>query len=589
MRRPPQPDKRRPARRRGRGRAGRGRTRAPAAPAARYCAETSATNRRCRAPAAPVRPPRPPRSACGSPRRPRSALPGWKHHCKRRPAWSTSYALRRLASSTRADPADADGVAYCGTHPRAAGGGSMPRLSAKWNALIVVGIGFYLVTLDTSIVNIALPTLESAFHIGPEDVLWVPLGYALVVTGLTLTLGRLGDMLGRKAFFIAGLTLFGVAVGVNAAAPSFPVIIGARVVQGIGAAVVLANGNAIITDIFPASERGKALGTAGAAVGSGLASGPVLGGFLIDRFGWRAIFWPQMPVALLGALLGLWLLHESRAAAGSRRVDRGEDWGWQSARTIAAFVVAMLALGLLILVERRVTNPIINLALFRNRLFAAATLSLIFFYNASASVTLLMPFYLTGVLHYGDFQAGVALAAVPVVVLVLSPFTGALSDRFGSRLLATGGMGCVVLALAALETLTRHTSMAGVMLRLAIVGLGTALFQSPNSSTIMGSVPREYLGTASAMNATGRNIGQAMGFAIAGTVFAARAAARAGVPGNSSLDVTTLPPAALLTGIEAALFVALIVAAFGMAAAFIRGKEHDDATPELRKQILIVE
>jgi len=234
----------------------------------------------------------------------------------------------------------------------------------------------------------------------------------------------------------------------------------------------------------------------------------VLGGLLLDTFGWRAIFWPQLPVSAAGALLAWRLLREQRPAVAERRIDlpgavllfaalasfvlainRGGDWGWLSARILGLALLSLGALAALLRVERRSRSPIIDLNLFRNRLFAAATVSLLFFFSATAAVTLLMPFYLTRVRHYDALRAGSALIAVPVVMLVFSPLTGWLTDRYGSRLLATGGMGMVVVALASLLTLDQRTPMAAVMARLALLGVGNALFQSPNSSTIMGAAP----------------------------------------------------------------------------------------------------
>ena len=344
------------------------------------------------------------------------------------------------------------------------------------------------------------------------------------------------------------------------------------------------------------SPTGRALGTSGAIVGAGLMSGPVLGGLLLDTFGWRAIFWPQLPVSAAGALLAWRLLREQRPAVAERRIDlpgavllfaalasfvlainRGGDWGWLSARILGLALLSLGALAALLRVERRSRSPIIDLNLFRNRLFAAATLSLLFFFSATAGVTLLMPFYLTRVRHYDALRAGSALIAVPVVMLVFSPLTGWLTDRYGSRLLATGGMGMVVVALASLLTLDQRTPMAAVMARLALLGVGNALFQSPNSSTIMGAAPRTHLGAAAAMNATGRSIGQAMGFALAGAIFVDRAAAQAGIAAGDRLRVERLPGGALLSGIQAALVAALVIAFAGMGAAFIRGGARQGA------------
>lgn len=469
-------------------------------------------------------------------------------------------------------------------------------MSYKWKALLVVCIGSYLTSLDNSIVNIALPRLSQVFHVGPDDVLWVTLGYALVVMGLMMTLGRAGDIFGRKRLYVIGFALFGAGILLNAVSQSFVQVVLARVVQAVGAAMVLANGTAIVTEAFPARERGRGVGISVGIVGLGLMTGPILGGFLLETFGWRATFWPQIPVSAAGSLLAWMLLRSEQPLRQGRGIDyagaatlftalgtlvlainRGEDWGWGSARVAGLLLVSVVSLVLLIIVESRTRNPVLNLSLFRNKAFSTSVISLVIFFNSTAAVVILMPFYFARVLHYGALQTGIALTVAPVVMIVLSPLAGWLSDRLGSRVLATIGMATVVAGLVSLLTLGQSTSMVSSMLRLFVFGVGNALFQTPNSSAIMGAVPHAYLGTAAAINATGRNIGQATGYAIAGAVFVAHAAGNAGVAAGSTLDIDSLPGGAVLAGVRAAIVVTIVIGVLGTAATALTSNQ---ATPD---------
>lgn len=457
----------------------------------------------------------------------------------------------------------------------------------KWRALTTVSIGTYMATMDSSIVNIALPALARIFDVSASTVLWVTLAFILTTTGLTLTLGRLGDMLGRKRMYTSGFAIFTIGLVTAGLAPNLPALVLSRVVQAVGAALLLANGNAIVTDAFPAHQRGRALGTTGGVVGFGLATGPALGGLLLSTLSWRSLFLTRIPVGFIG-LVAAWRVLKDTPSEGGRRLDlmgaailfimlaslivavnRGKEWGWGSPGIIAGFVLAAAALPILLTIESRNDNPIVSLSLFKDRLFAAATVSLVFNFLAFAANTFLMPFYLLKVRDFTAGHAGLVLMTVPLTMLVLSPLTGWLSDRLGSRYLATGGLLMGAIGLFGLSRLGADTPVYGIVGRLLLVGVGSALFQSPNSSSIMGSVPLNRLGTASAMIATGRNVGQAVGMALAGAIFAART--------GDSID--RLPPQAVLGGIQAAFAVAAAISLLGALTSSVRGKALPQPQP----------
>ena len=459
----------------------------------------------------------------------------------------------------------------------------------KWRVMIAVGLATYMATMDSSIVTIALPTFSRVFHASPNTVLWLSLGVMLTTTGLTLTLGRLGDLLGRRRIYLAGLVIFTAGLGVAGLAQSFPQLLAVRIVQACGGAMVLANGTAIVTAAFPAHERGRALGINSAIVGAGLMSGPVVGGVLLESLDWPALFYMRIPVGML-ALAASWRILEDTPPAhvGERRLDiagaaalfatlstlllavnRGQAWGWRSPAILGLFALAAVSLPVFLRIESRAPSPVVALSLFRDRLLVASLLSQVLNFVAQAAVTLVMPFYLIYVLGYSPARAGLVLISVPLLMLLLSPFAGALSDRVGSRLLATVGVVLVSLGLLSLATLGTDTPAPLVMIRLTLIGAGTALFGPPNNSTVMGRVPPSMLGTGASMIATGRNVGQSVGLAMAGAVFTAVAASHAGVSAAAARP-DHLPPDAVLAGVRAAFAVSTAISLGAVTASFFR-------------------
>ncbi len=447
-------------------------------------------------------------------------------------------------------------------------------MACKWRALIAVCFGSYMATMDVSIVNVALPTLSREFNQPADVVVWATLISNLVVTGLTLTAGRLGDLFGRKRVYVVGWLIFTAGMATAGFAQDVGQLIAFRCFQAIGVSLALGNGNAIVADAFPENERGQALGTTGAVVGAGLMSGPILGGLVLGGFGWQAIFWVRVPIGLVAMAMAIALVHEGHGGvAGSRRLDvpgavalfatlsalvlavnRGQSWGWTSTAILALFTVATVGLATFLRVESRSPSPVLSLALFKNRLFTVPILCLVLNFAGQSAVTFLMPFYLIKVQGFGSAHAGLIIATVPAMMLVLSPLSGRAADRFGLRHQPTLGLALVCAGLAVLVTLNSDTPTPLIVARLALVGIGAAIFQSPNSAAIMSSVPRSMLGTASAAVATSRNIGNAAGLALASTLLVSVAGTAAGV----SAARVDIPPAALLDGVRTAFAVAAL-------------------------------
>lgn len=461
----------------------------------------------------------------------------------------------------------------------------------KWRCLIAVCFGTYMATMDFSIINVALPTLSREFDKPPDIVVWATLASSLMVTGITLTAGRVGDLYGRKRVYITGWVIFTVGMGIAGFAQNIEQLIAFRFFQAIGIALAIANGNAIVTEAFPANERGQALGTTGAVVGAGLMTGPIAGGIILQVFSWHAIFWLRVPIGLLSMTMAFLFIRPSEASDSNApkkldipgavtlfatlstallAVNRGTNWGWTSPQVLGLLGFSACSLTAFLLIESKAASPVVSLALFKVRSYAVGVLSLSLNFLGQSSVTFLMPFYLEQVRDFSTGQTGLVIATVPLMMLILSPISGRISDRYGFVHQTTLGIAIVSAGLLSLATIQAETPIILVMARLAIVGIGTSIFMSPNSASIMGSVPRDRLGTASASVATARNIGNASGLAMASAILVAVASSSAGFTASR---ITDLPADAILQGVRTAFLVAGIASSTAIIASSLRGKE----------------
>ena len=472
--------------------------------------------------------------------------------------------------------------------PDTVSGGSYPR---KWLTLAVVAVGVFMAVLDSSMVNISLPTITLALGTDLATVQWVVTAYLLTITSLLLSFGRLADIVGRKPVYIVGFVVFTVASGLCGAAQSVEQLIVLRAIQGVGAAMTMAMGPAITTAAFPPSERGKALGLNATVVAMGASLGPSLGGLLIRVLDWRAVFFARVPVGLLGIVLAVAVLREQHLPAERQRFDlagagllslglsalllglnRGQQDGWGSTSSVLLLTAFGALLVAFVALESRVAQPMLDLSLFRHRVFAAANTSSMLSFVANSGSVFLTPFLLTGGLGFGAAEVGLLMTASPLAIAVVGPISGWLSDRYGSRWLSSLGLLISCVGLLLLSRLGPGSSAVDVAASLAVTGVGGGLFQSPNNSAIMGSVSRDRLGIASGMLATMRNLGMALGVALAGAVYSTRSAHYgSGAPAapGSGADLV-----ASMGAFHDAYLVAAAFAFIGVFTSLVRGKER---------------
>jgi EmrB/QacA subfamily drug resistance transporter len=410
----------------------------------------------------------------------------------------------------------------------------------------------------------------------------VIIAYLLVIVALLLTGGRLGDMFGRRRNWQIGRLLFTRGSACCGLASSIALLIAARALQGVGAALIMSLSPALLTSAFPREERGRALGMNAFTVAVGVSAGPALGGIITERASWRWVFFINVPLGLLGIVLAALILPRP-PPRGSARFDVGgavllalalgsfagalsfaHDLGYGSPLIIGALVVSALALGWLIAHEARDPAPIIQLALFRSPLFRSALGSLVASFTALFGVAFLTPFYLEQLRGLSTEEAGFIMIAYPLMIALFAPFMGALSDRIGSRTLAPLGLAVAALGLVLLGNVGAHTPLPWVAGCLALGGVGQALFQPANNSTLLGAAPPDQQGVAGGLLATGRVLGQSLSIALAGAVFAGFGGADAGRA--LMAQGAAQPPelvARFLMGYRTALWAAAGCAAFG--------------------------
>lgn len=467
---------------------------------------------------------------------------------------------------------------------------------SKWAVLAILAIGIFMATLDSSIVNISLPSIAEYFHVPLSGAIeWVVIAYLVVIAGMLLTIGRLADIMGRRSLWIAGLVLFTFGSALCGAAPNLGILIGARAFQGLGGALIMSVSPAMLTRAFPPEERGRALGMNAIFVALGTSVGPTLGGIITANLTWRWIFYVNVPLGIIGVIATLLVLKD-RSQRQSGRFDPsgatllavglvaltlglsfGQEWGWTSPLLIGTLAVSVLAFVLLVIVEHRVSDPVIDFRLLHNRIFVSANVSLIMSFLSLFAISFMLPFYMEQLRGFPVLESGLLLTPLPLVIAIVAPFSGALADRIGTRWLAATGLTISCIALIFISQLNVQSSVFDIIWRLGLVGFGQALFQSPNNSALMGAAPREHQGIASGFLATGRVMGQSVSVALAGAIFASLGGAQAGVmllqKGKYSPEQIVSLQNTFTNAFHITFVVCASIAAIGVFTSLVRGNE----------------
>jgi len=416
---------------------------------------------------------------------------------------------------------------------------STPKtIDRKWLVFIAIGTGSFMVALDGSVVNAILPILRDTFSSSVATIEWVVTIYLLVLSGLLLSFGRLGDLRGHRSLYILGFVVFVASSALCGLAWSAGILIFFRGLQAIGGALLASNSPAIVTGNFPAEQRGRAFGLVSMMTYLGLTVGPSLGGWLTHAFGWRTVFYINVPVGLLALTLSLVFIPKDSPSESEKRFDlpgaavflaaltllllglnKGADLGWTSSSVLGLMAGALIFMAVFILIERRSPHPMLDLNLFRVPLFSTSTLGAILNYICLFSITFLMPFYLIQGRGLNPAQAGLLLTVQPVMMAIAAPVSGAFSDRIGSRLPGMIGMGVLAVGLLLLSRLDAESGLWLAVLGLVVAGTGTGMFISPNTSALMGAAPRDRQGIASGVLATARNFGMVLGIGLAAAIF----------------------------------------------------------------------
>ncbi len=411
--------------------------------------------------------------------------------------------------------------------------------NSKWWTLGAMCFALFMLMLDNTVVNVALPSIQRDLHASLASLEWTVNAYTLTLAVLLVTGGRLGDIFGRRRMFLFGVVVFALSSLAIGFAPSDTVLVAFRAVQGIGAAFMMPATLSIITQAFPPEQRGTAIGTWAGVSALALAIGPVVGGFLTEYVSWRAIFFINPPIAVIAVAVTLFAAHESRDETVDRTVDyagivtitigltalvlalvEGNSWHWGSARVISLLVVAAIALPAFALIERRVKAPIVNFAFFKSQTFLGANLVAFLISFAMFAQFFFLTLYLQNILHYSPLETGVRFLPSTIVIIVMAPLAGRLTDRVGSRPLMTLGLVIVACALGIQSRLTVHSGYGLLLPGFVLMGLGMGLVMSPMSTAAMNSVDRTKAGAASGLLSMVRMVGSTFGVAVMGALVA---------------------------------------------------------------------
>jgi EmrB/QacA subfamily drug resistance transporter len=473
-------------------------------------------------------------------------------------------------------------------------------MDRKWRALIIVCVAIFMLLLDITVVNVALPDIQKELHASFTDLQWVVDAYALTLASVVLVAGTLGDMLGRKRVFLSGVALFTLASALCGAATSPLFLNLARGLQGIGGAIMFAVSLAILSQEFHGKERGTAFGIWGSTIGAAVAIGPLVGGALTTWLGWRWIFFVNLPIGILCIAGGLRVLHESRNETHGGldifgfvtltgglfslvlALLRGNDWGWSSGRVVTLYILALVLLVGFYFIERGQREPMLDFSLFRVPTFAGAQIVAFAISSAMFAQFLYLTLYLQNVLGLSPIQAGLRFLPLSLVSFFVAPVSGRLSARLPVRFLLGGGLALVGLALVLMHGVTPSSDWTTLLPGFIVGGIGIGMVNPPLASTAVSVVPPQRAGMASGVNNTFRQVGIATGIAGLGAIFQDTiksnlhdAGSAQAVASGAVQQGGDIARAAFIAGLNEILLVGAIVAFAGAVLALVLVRNRD--------------
>jgi len=407
----------------------------------------------------------------------------------------------------------------------------------RWWALGAMCFALFMIMLDNTVVNVALPSIQRGLHASTASLEWTVNAYTLAFAVLLVTGGRLGDLFGRRRIFLAGVVIFAGSSGAIGFSPNDTWLVAWRAVQGTGAALMMPATLSIITNAFPAAERGKAIGTWAGVSALALAIGPVLGGFLVESVSWQSIFFLNLPVAAGAILVTLFAVRESRDETVERTVDlpgvatltiglaalvlalvEGNSWHWDSAREIALYGMALVGLTSFAVVERHRRVPMVDFSFFRSRTFFGANIVAFIVSFAMLAMFFFLALYMQNIRHYSPLQAGIRFLPSTLMIVLIAPIAGRLTDRVGPRPLMTSGLLAVSGALFWQSHLSVSSGYGALLPGFVLMGIGMAFVMSPMSTAAMNAVDQAKAGVASGILSMNRMVGGTFGVAVLGAM-----------------------------------------------------------------------
>ena len=467
--------------------------------------------------------------------------------------------------------------------------------SNKYVVFGALAIGLFASVVDHGSVIVALPSIAEELHIDLPSVQWVVIGFALTISALLLPMGRLADMMGQKRVYILGSVILMVGAAAAGMSPNIATLLLTRVLQGVGAAMTQGTGMAIMTSVFPSHERGRAIGLLMTTVGVGAVAGPAIGGIVVDLIHWRAVFFINIPLGLVGVVATLFVLRRWESERASR--DSRFDWvgaglstgvlvalllgltlavnrGWMSVPILAAFVLSASLFVGFIWWELRTDTPMFNLRFFRDRVFSCGVSAAFLTFLGQSAVLFLMPFYVQNVLGFSPKIAGLVVMPGALCMAIMGSVSGTLSDRFGWRWFTVGGMGCSIVGLAILSRLTDTSHLWEVIPGLILVNCGMGMFYSPNASSVLSAVGRESYGVVSGFLNLVRNSANVISLAIATTVVTVTMGSLGFEPSLEAVRTSSVEGVrgAFTIGMRNAFYVLVVLVIASMTVSFLQGR-----------------